>query len=66
MELLRQLVEMSGIPGREDRVRKLVIDQLKPLVDDIRVDQMGNVIAFKKGKRIPVNEARNELLKEIR
>ena len=49
MELLRQLVEMSGVPGHEDRVRKLVIEQLKPLVDDIRTDSMGNVIAFKKG-----------------
>jgi len=49
MELLRQLVEMSGIAGREERVRKLVIEQLKPLVDEIRVDQMGNVIGFKKG-----------------
>ncbi len=49
MELLRQLVEMSGIAGREDRVRKLVIDQLKPLVDELRTDQMGNVIAIKRG-----------------
>ena len=49
MELLRQLVEMSGISGREDRVRKLIVLQLTPLVDEIRVDQMGNVIAFKKG-----------------
>ncbi len=49
MELLRQLVEMSGISGREDRVRELVIKELKPLVDEIRTDALGNVIAFKKG-----------------
>jgi len=49
MELLRTLVEMSGVSGHEDRVRKLVIEQLTPLVDSISTDQMGNVIGFKKG-----------------
>lgn len=49
MELLRKLVEMSGVPGREDRVRRLIIDELTPLVDEIRGDQMGNVIGIKKG-----------------
>jgi len=49
MELLRKLVEMSGVSGREERVRKLVIDELKPLVDEIRTDSLGNVIGFKKG-----------------
>ncbi len=49
MELLRKLVEMSGVPGREERVRKLVIEELTPLVDSITTDTMGNVIGFKKG-----------------
>lgn len=49
MELLRKLVEMSGVPGREERVRKLVVEQLTPLVDKITSDSMGNVIGFKKG-----------------
>lgn len=49
MELLRQLVEMSGVPGREERVRELVIKELTPLVDEIRTDTLGNVIALKKG-----------------
>jgi len=49
MELLRKLVEMSGVSGHEERIRELVISELKPLVDDIRTDQMGNVVGFKRG-----------------
>jgi endoglucanase len=49
MELLRQLVEMSGVPGREERVRALIIKELKPLVDNIRTDTLGNVIGYRRG-----------------
>ena len=48
--LLKRLTETPGVAGREERVRRLVIDELKPLVDDIKVDALGNLVAFKKGK----------------
>jgi endoglucanase len=48
--LLKQLSETPGVSGREERVRALVIEQLKPLVDEIKVDTLGNVVAFKRGK----------------
>lgn len=41
---------MPGAPGFEDKVRDLVKEEIKDLVDEIRVDSMGNVIALKKGK----------------
>ncbi|MDP8240658.1 MAG: M42 family metallopeptidase [Candidatus Hatepunaea meridiana] len=50
MEILRKLVEMSGVSGREERVRQFIIDEMKPLVDEIKTDQLGNVIGFKKAK----------------
>lgn len=50
LELLKRLSETPGVAGREERVRALVIDELKPLVDEIRVDALGNVIATKRGK----------------
>ncbi len=50
LALLKQLSEVAGIPGWEDRVRELVKKELKGLVDEIRVDALGNVIAHKKGK----------------
>ncbi|HEU5348979.1 MAG TPA: M42 family metallopeptidase [Ktedonobacterales bacterium] len=47
--LLKQLSETPGVAGREEQVRALVIEQLKPLVDEVTVDALGNVIALKKG-----------------
>jgi endoglucanase len=48
--LLARICEAPGAPGYEKEIRNLVIAELKGLADDIRVDNMGNVIAFKKGK----------------
>ncbi len=48
-DLLRKLVEAHGIAGREDRVREIVMDEMRPLVDEMRVDHMGNVIGRKRG-----------------
>ncbi|HKV85276.1 MAG TPA: M42 family metallopeptidase [Ktedonobacterales bacterium] len=49
VELLKRLTETPGVSGREELVRALVIEELKPHVDEIRVDALGNVIATKKG-----------------
>ena len=49
-KLLAKLCEVAGAPGHENRVRKIVLEEIKPYVDDISVDNMGNVIAIKKGK----------------
>nr|MBC8465580.1 M42 family metallopeptidase [bacterium] len=49
MELLKKLVEMSGVSGREERIREVVIEELTPLVDTLRKDSLGNVIGFKAG-----------------
>lgn len=51
MKLLKELCESSGVPGREDRLRKIVHRELKPLVDEITVDGLGNLIAKKKAKK---------------
>jgi endoglucanase len=48
-ELLKRLVEAHGIAGREDNIREIVIEEMRPLVDELRVDHMGNVIGRKRG-----------------
>ncbi len=48
--LLADLCEVAGAPGHESRVRKIVLKEIKPLVDEIEIDNMGNVVAIKKGK----------------
>ena len=48
MELLKELCESSGIPGREERIREIVRRELEPIVDEITVDSMGNMLCIKK------------------
>ncbi len=47
--LLARLTEAHGVPGQEDQVRRIVIEELAGECE-IRCDSMGNVIAFRKGK----------------
>lgn len=49
-KLLAELCEVAGAPGHENRVREIVLKEIKPLVDEISIDNMGNVVAVKKGK----------------
>ena len=51
--LLKEICEIAGAPGFEKRVRDFVIDQVTPLVDEVKVDNLGNVIAIKRGVRNP-------------
>ena len=48
IELLKKLCDAPGAPGREDRVRKLVIETLSPLCDEVSTDILGNVIGIKR------------------
>jgi putative aminopeptidase FrvX len=50
LPLLSRICEAPGAPGAEKAIRTLVLAELKGLVDDVRVDNMGNVIALKKGR----------------
>ncbi len=47
-ELIKKLTEPYGPSGREARIRELITAEVKPFVDEIRTDVMGNLIALKK------------------
>jgi putative aminopeptidase FrvX len=49
-KLFEKLVTTAGISGREERIREAVKDELAAVVDDVRVDRLGNVIGVRKGK----------------
>jgi len=53
VELLARICEESGVPGYEKRIRDLVIDEIKSLVDEYWVDNLGNIITLIKGKKNP-------------
>jgi putative aminopeptidase FrvX len=51
VDVLEKLSNANGVTGREDQVRDLLKKLLEPYVDEIRQDKLGNLIAFKKGKK---------------
>ncbi len=51
VDILEKLSNANGVTGREGEVRDLIKSFLKPYVDEIREDKLGNLIAFKKGKK---------------
>ncbi len=48
--LLNTICTTPGAPGFEQKIRELVLDEIKDLADEIEVDNLGNVYAIKRGK----------------
>lgn len=48
--LLKEICETPGAPGREEPIRQVVLREITPLVDEVSVDNLGNVIAIMKGR----------------
>jgi endoglucanase len=51
VDVLEKLSNARGVAGREEEVRGLMKELLKPNVDEIREDKLGNVIGVKEGKK---------------
>ncbi len=49
--LLKKICETAGAPGYEKEIRNFIIENIKPHVDEFRIDNLGNVIALKKGTK---------------
>jgi len=47
-QLLKTLTETYGPSGYEDAVRKVILEEVKPLADEVSVDALGNLIVRKK------------------
>lgn len=50
IDLLRQLCETPGVPGREHRVRALIEREIEGLFDEVRTDSMGSLIAVRRSR----------------
>ena len=50
VDLLKRLCETPGVPGHEDRVRKLIRKEAKGLFDKIEEDPMGSLHCVRKAK----------------
>lgn len=49
--LLKKICETPGAPGFEQPIREFVLKEVTPLVDEVYLDNMGSIIAVKKGKQ---------------
>ncbi len=58
IDLLKRLCLANGVSSGENRVRDIIINEIKPYADEISVDGSGNLIVFKKGRE----RAKNKLL----
>ncbi|MCE1253838.1 MAG: M42 family peptidase [Anaerolineae bacterium] len=48
--LLERLSNACALSGDEGEVRKLIIDEIKPFADELKIDALGNVLATRKAR----------------
>jgi tetrahedral aminopeptidase len=51
-QLLKTLTETFAPSGHEDTVREIILKEVKPLADEVRVDALGNLIVRKKPTKV--------------
>ena len=49
LKLLERLCNIIAISGDEGEVRKIVLEEIKPYAEEVRVDALGNVLAIRRG-----------------
>ncbi|PYG87605.1 endoglucanase [Ruminiclostridium sufflavum DSM 19573] len=48
--LIKELTDLNGVSGNEKEVRDFILNKINNLCDSIKVDSIGNIIAYKSGK----------------
>lgn len=57
IKLLEKLCNAIAVSGDESEIRSIVLEEIKPFTDEVRVDALGNVLATRRGsgrKRLKV------------
>ncbi|HEX6270658.1 MAG TPA: M20/M25/M40 family metallo-hydrolase [Anaerolineales bacterium] len=50
VKLLERLCNVIAVSGNESEVRKIVLEEVQPYADEVKVDALGNVLATKSGR----------------
>ena len=50
LKLLEKLCNVIAVSGDEGEVRKIVLEEVEPYADEVKVDTMGSVLATKRGR----------------
>ncbi|WP_346900406.1 M20/M25/M40 family metallo-hydrolase [uncultured Roseibium sp.] len=53
IDLLRRLCETPGVPGHEQRIRDLILSEIKELFDEVTVDPMGSLLCRRDARKAP-------------
>jgi endoglucanase len=64
ISLLKTICEKPGAPGFEKEIRDFLITEIKDLVDDFYIDNLGNLVCLKKGasnKKLVVSAHMDEI-----
>ena len=49
---LQRLCAVPSVSGREEKIRAVLRERIEPLADEVRTDNLGNLIAVKKGSGV--------------
>lgn len=60
-KLLGEICTVPGAPGFEKKIRELVLKEIKGLVDEVELDNMGNIYAIKRGNK-PEDERKRVMI----
>ncbi|RPJ19965.1 MAG: M42 family peptidase [Chloroflexi bacterium] len=60
LKLLEKLCNVIAVSGDEGEVRKIVLEEVKPYADEVRVDALGNVLATRLGTRLAQSSQREQ------
>ena len=66
LRLLEKLCNAIAVSGDEGEVRKIVLEEIKPHVDEMRVDAVGNVLAIKHGAALSATRSKGRSPKRLR
>lgn len=55
-ENIKMFCELDGVSGRENVIATEIVKQIESVATTVEIDNIGNVIAFKKGKKTPKNK----------
>jgi endoglucanase len=50
IKLLERLSNACAVSGYEGEVRKVVLSEVRPYADEVKVDALGNVLATRRGR----------------
>ncbi len=50
---LKKLCQENGTSGNEKNIKNIIIKEISPYVENVKVDNLGNIIVFKEGEKKP-------------